>query len=172
MRYPYKFFVLFLILFNVLEMAQAQSSPKFLREYDDDYGQTIVEWKYKNYLFRSSTPPIARPIITYEILKLQYGAYEVLTNETVFASELNAITHLINTKLKADYLRQQKDDPACFPAYVPVSLNEVDVRVDANQIYFSRLWNTEALVNAMVDCYFPQSEISFPFSEFERFFSK
>ena len=125
-----------------------------------------------SYAFVSSTPSIARPITSYEILKYQHGLYRRLDNEVVFASNLNEITQQVNAKLKGDYLQQQKSDPECFPGFVPVRLNEVDIWVDASNIYFGVIWDDEYLVNAFADCFLPRSEISFPFKEFEKYFAR
>ncbi|MFM7730893.1 MAG: hypothetical protein ACKO6L_07630, partial [Flavobacteriales bacterium] len=100
------------------------------------------------------------------------GSYRRLDNEVVFASNLSEITQQVNAKLKSDYLQQQKSDPACFPEFVPVRLNEVDIWVDASNIYFGVIWDDEYQGDAFAECLFPQSEISFPFKEFEKYFAR
>ena len=111
----------------------------------------IDTWNYKGYIFKTITPGIARPIITTSVFKQRNGELSEIKNHELFVNNVSKITEIVNSKLKSEYISQQKEDPKCYKEFHPLGINELSISVDENYMYFEITWDSSYLTDANSD---------------------
>ena len=111
----------------------------------------IDTWNYKGYIFKTITPGIARPITTTSVFKQRNGELSEIKNHELFINNTSKITEIVNSKLKSEYISQQKEDQKCYKEFHPLGINELSISVDENYMYFEITWDSSYLTDANSD---------------------
>jgi hypothetical protein len=117
----------------------------------------IDTWNYKGYIFKTITPGIARPVITTSVYEQRSGELSEIKNHELFVNNVSKITEIVNSKLKSEYISQQKEDPKCYKEFYPVGINELSISVDKNYMYFKMAWDSSFLNDVNSECIYPST---------------
>ena len=125
----------------------------------------IDTWKYKSYVFVTSTPGIARPISITRIYIQRGTIFSSIENNELFGNNISKISEIVNSKLKSEFISKQYEKPECYKKFYPISINEINIWIDKNFIYFEKIWDTSYLTDAGSECLYPSSVAKINLSE-------
>jgi hypothetical protein len=154
---------------NYLEFKDETQLPVFMGTTYEDSGamgdDQIDTWKYKSYIFKTITPGIARPIIFTELYVFKEEELKQVKNNKLFGENVHRVMEMVNSKLEIDFLTQKKNDPKCFDEFYPLGINEVEISIDENYMYFSFTLDDESLSDFDADCLYPSISAQINLSE-------
>jgi hypothetical protein len=157
---------------NYLELKDEIQLPVFMGTTYEDSGamgdDQIDTWKYKSYIFKTITPGIARPIIFTEIYAIKQKELKQVKNNKLFGENVQRVMDMVNSKMKIDFLAQKKNDPNCYDEFYPLGINEVEISIDENYMYFSFIFDDEFLSNFDADCLYPGISAQINLSEISK----
>ena len=150
-----KIFLIVITISLVSINVMAQQFPVFKGTTYENNGamgdDQIDAWNYKGYVFETVTPGIARPITNTRVYRQRGGELSYVKNHELFVNNVSKITEIVNSKLKSEYISQQKEDPKCYKEFHPLGINELSISVDENYMYFEITWDSSYLTDANSD---------------------
>jgi hypothetical protein len=134
-------------------LARPQEHAFFLGTTYKDSGamgeDEIQTWKYRNFLFMTITPGVARPLPYSKIEKEVNGTKTELKNNQLFGANYLKVLEIINAKLETEFNNQKKKEPLCFKEFYPAGINDFRIFVDADSMYFNFVWDESFLTNGV-----------------------
>ena len=163
--------IIFLSLLS-LSSYKSQSVPQFLGTQYVDSGamgkDQLDSWKYKGHIFVTTTPGTSRPLVRSDIYIADNKELLPIKNNQFFGKNAPYISNQINTKLKAQFEIDKKENPLCFDEFYIAGINEVSICVDKEYMYFTMVWDESYLVNANVQCWYPSTTIKMKLTDIEN----
>lgn len=151
----------------------AQQTPVFVgRTYVDNGGMgrdEIDKWKYKGYVFITSTPGVARPITTTSVYKYSNNELTMIRNSELFGKNNTKIIELVNSKLKSEFSLQKMENSNCYKEFYPLGINELSISIDKMYMYFEIIWEDSYVSNIYSECYNPSTIAKIKLSEISSF---
>lgn len=147
-----------------------QDKPVFLGtsyEVSGSMGEDQIDtWKYRCFVFKTITPGIARPITVTQIYKEWNGKLSQIKNNQMFGANVEKITAMVNEKLKFEFSNQMNEDKTCYKEFYPVGINELQIEIDHDSIYFTIVWDETYMTNPLAaDCIYPSTTAEFSLRE-------
>ena len=164
-----KIFLIVITISLVSINVMAQQFPVFKGTTYENNGamgdDQIDAWNYKGYVFETVTPGIARPITNTRVYRQRGGELSYVKNHELFVNNVSKITEIVNSKLKSEYISQQKEDPKCYKEFYPIGIDELSISVDSNYMYFEINWDSSYLGDAFSECIYPSTIAKFNLTE-------